>query len=474
MVFNSWQFLVFLIIVLALDGLLQNRATARKWMLLIASYLFYGAWSWMYLALIMASTVIDFEIGKRLPKSTSPRQLMLFSVVSNLGILAFFKYTNFVITSLNYGFSAAHSALQFTTLDILLPVGISFFTFQALSYTIDVYRKEIAPRESLLDYALFIAFFPQLVAGPIVRAVEFFKELDAPKPPNLREINLGLVLIILGLVKKMAVADSLSVVVDPVFNAPLSATPVDSLLAVYSYALQIYCDFSGYTDTAIGCALLFGFRFPDNFNYPYIATSFQEFWRRWHMTLSRFLRDYLYIALGGNRLTPTRTQVNLMLTMVLGGLWHGASWTFVFWGLLHGSYLVAERAAQALAPRFYASRHPMVLLVRWALVFHAVCFAWIFFRAKSFADALVIIKSCAGLVVSNAAPLSTATSFVVTPLMSFLALFALVHFTGNRFHTKQRLSDAPAWICGTALGVALCVLCVYTPAEHKAFIYFQF
>ncbi len=465
MVFNSWQFLIFLIVVLALDGALAARPTPRKWMLLIASYVFYGAWNWMYLALIMASTLIDFEIGKRMLKTASPRKLLFISVFTNLGILAFFKYTNFLITSINSGLAAAHSSFQISVFDIILPVGISFFTFQALSYMIDVYRKEIAPRQSLLDYALFIAFFPQLVAGPIVRAVEFFKELDTPKPPTLREINLGLVLIVLGLVKKMAVADSLSVVVDPVFNAPTAATAMDTLLAVYAYALQIYCDFSGYTDTAIGCALLFGFRFPNNFNYPYIATSFQDFWRRWHMTLSRFLRDYLYIALGGNRFGPTRTQVNLMLTMILGGLWHGASWTFVFWGLLHGSYLVLERVFQKLAPGFYASQNPVVIFVRWAMVFHGVCFAWIFFRAKSFDDALSVIKNIAGVFASAAE---------FTPIMSFLLLFAFAHFIGNRYHTKQRLSDAPVWLCGSVLGLALCVLWVYTPAEHKAFIYFQF
>jgi alginate O-acetyltransferase complex protein AlgI len=465
MVFNSWQFLIFLIVVLLLDGFLAARPQPRKWLLLLASYVFYGAWDWRYLALIMASTVIDFEIAKRMPSSTRPRQLMLVSLLVNLGVLAFFKYANFLLQSFNYGLAAAQVGFSFSALDILLPVGISFFTFQALSYTIDVYRKEITPRQHLLDYALFIAFFPQLVAGPIVRAVEFFKQLDAPKPPSSREINLGLVLIILGLVKKMAIADSLAASVDPIFAAPALATAQDSLLAVYAYALQIYCDFSGYTDTAIGCALLFGFRFPQNFNYPYVATTFQEFWRRWHMTLSRFLRDYLYIVLGGNKISPTRTQVNLMLTMVLGGLWHGASWTFVFWGFLHGSYLVLERGAQQLFPGFYQSQHPVILLLRWFIIFNAVCFAWIFFRAASFVDALQIVKNISQLL---------ATPLIFTSLMGFILLFASMHFIGNRFHSKERLADAPAWVCGLVLGLALCALWVYTPAEHRAFIYFQF
>jgi alginate O-acetyltransferase complex protein AlgI len=465
MVFNSWQFLFFLILVLALDGALVQRVQARKWMLLLASYYFYGIWNWHYLALIICSTLIDFEIGRRMPRATKPRTLLLLSVVINLGILAFFKYANFFLISLNAGLQAAHAEISFNTLDIVLPVGISFFTFQALSYTIDVYRKEIAPRENLLDYALFIAFFPQLVAGPIVRAVEFFKQLDTPEPPTSREINLGLILILLGLVKKMAIADSLASSVDPVFSAPLLATAQDSLLAVYAYALQIYCDFSGYTDTAIGCALLFGFRFPQNFNYPYIATTFRDFWRRWHMTLSRFLRDYLYVALGGNRQGPTRTQVNLLLTMILGGLWHGANWTFVFWGLLQGAYLVLERGAQYLFPEFYRSKNPAILFLRWLIVFHAICFAWIFFRAASFSEALVIVKNITGL-------FSMALSF--TPLTGFLIMFAAIHFLGNRYHGKERLADAPAWFTGVVLGIAICALWIYTPAEHRAFIYFQF
>jgi alginate O-acetyltransferase complex protein AlgI len=465
MVFNSWQFLIFLIVVLLLDGFLASRPQPRKWLLLLASYVFYGAWDWRYLALIMASTVIDFELAKRMPISTRPRQLMLISLLVNLGVLAFFKYANFLLLSINYGLAAAQVSFSFSALDILLPVGISFFTFQALSYTIDVYRKEITPRQNLLDYALFIAFFPQLVAGPIVRAVEFFKELDTPKAPSSREINLGLVLIILGLVKKMAIADSLAISVDAVFAAPVLATAQASLLAVYAYALQIYCDFSGYTDIAIGCALLFGFRFPQNFNYPYIATTFQDFWRRWHMTLSRFLRDYLYIALGGNKISPTRTQVNLMLTMILGGLWHGASWTFVFWGLLQGIYLVVERSAQRLFPGFYRSQHPLILFLRWFIVFNAICLAWIFFRAANFTDALQIIINISQLF---------STPMVFTSLMGFILLFAGMHFVGNRFQSKQRLADAPAWVCGVVLGLALCALWVYTPAEHRAFIYFQF
>jgi alginate O-acetyltransferase complex protein AlgI len=465
MLFNSWTFLGFLLIVLALDAVLQRHTTARKWMLLLASYVFYGAAGIHYLALIVFCTLMDYFIALKMAASHSPRRLLLVSLVSNLGILAFFKYANFLLSSVNGGLSFSGISFQLQPLDILLPVGISFFTFQALSYTIDVYRKDIEPRKSLLDYALFIAFFPQLVAGPIVRAVEFFKELDLPRPPSSKEINLALLLIVLGLVKKMCVADSLSSVVDPVFANPLAASVLDSWLAVYAYAVQIYCDFSGYSDVAIGTALLLGFRFPDNFNYPYAASTFQDFWRRWHMTLSRFLRDYLYVALGGNRQGPTRTQVNLMLTMLLGGLWHGAAWTFVFWGFLHGAYLVLERAAMHAFPRFYASERHAVVFIRWAIVFHGVCLAWIFFRAPSFEAGFQVLRNLINIQALNLA-------FV--PVMMVLAGTAFVHYMGNRFNTKRTVSQRPDWQCGVVVGLALIAMVIFTPDTHQPFIYFRF
>ncbi len=465
MLFNSWTFLGFLLIVLALDAALQRHTTARKWMLLIASYVFYGAWSIHYLALIMFCTLMDYYIGLKMAHSHSPRRLLLLSLLSNLGILAFFKYTNFLLTSVNSGLSVSGVSFQLQPMDIVLPVGISFFTFQALSYTIDVYRGDISARKSLLDYALFIVFFPQLVAGPIVRAVEFFKELDLPRPPSSKEINLGLILIVLGLVKKMCVADSLSTVVDPVFSNPAAASVLDSWLAVYAYAVQIYCDFSGYTDVAIGTALLFGFRFPDNFNYPYAATTFQDFWRRWHMTLSRFLRDYLYVALGGNRKGPTRTQVNLLLTMLLGGLWHGAAWTFVFWGFLHGAYLVLERHAMKIFPAFYASQLRAVIFLRWAIVFHGVCLAWIFFRAPSFSAGFQVLSKLISL---------QHFEFVLAPVMMVLLGTCVVHYVGDRFGTKRALAERPNWQCGVVLGLGLIAMVIFTPNTHQPFIYFQF
>lgn len=471
MLFNSWNFIIFLLVVLLLDALVQHRPQARKWLLLLASYVFYGAWNVQFLALIIGSTLIDFEIARRIPKSTRPRLILLISLLINLGMLAFFKYANFIIDALNGGLALAQSQLQFSPLDIILPVGISFFTFQALSYTIDIYRGELAPRTQRLDYALFIAFFPQLVAGPIVRACEFFNELDQPKPPNSYEINLGLVLIVLGLLKKMAVADSLAAFVDPIFAAPEGASATQVLLGTYAYALQIYCDFSGYTDVAIGTALLFGFRFPQNFNYPYMALSFQDFWRRWHMTLSRFLRDYLYVSLGGNRGSITRTQANLMLTMVLGGLWHGAAWTFVLWGLLHGTFLVVERGAMQVFPRFYRSRQPLILLARGLLVFHGVCLAWIFFRAPDIASAWQMLGKLGGLFGPN----TLAEWHYYSGVISVLGLFAAIHFFGARGpDNKTRIARLPDWQCAVVVGIALAAIAAFTPPDAKAFIYFQF
>ena len=471
MLFNSWNFIVFLLLLLLLDALLQHRPQPRKWLLLLASYVFYGAWNVQFLALIIGSTLIDFEIARRLPKSTRPRLILLISLLINLGMLAFFKYANFLMDAVNGGLAMAQSQLQFSPLDIVLPVGISFFTFQALSYTVDIYRGQIAPRESRLDYALFIAFFPQLVAGQIVRAAEFFKELDQPKAPSHYEINLGLVLIVLGLLKKMAVADSLAAFVDPIFAAPHVATASQVLLGTYGYALQIYCDFSGYTDVAIGTALLFGFRFPQNFNYPYMALSFQDFWRRWHMTLSRFLRDYLYVSLGGNRGSLSRTQVNIVLTMLLGGLWHGAAWTFVFWGLLHGSFLVLERGAMALFPRFYQSKNPLIVLLRWLLVFHGICLAWVFFRATSFEAAWQMLGKLCGLFELG----SLAQYSHYTGVICVLCIFAVLHFIGARgVDNKTRVARLADWQCALVLGVALALIAVFTPPDAKAFIYFQF
>ncbi|AVP99022.1 MBOAT family protein [Ahniella affigens] len=465
--FNSWSFVLFFLIVFAISAPMRRYSTLHKWALLIASWYFYGSWNWQYLGLILFSTVFDYWIGHRFGRTVKPKRLITISVIVNLGVLAFFKYANFAIASANDLADVVGAGFQFSAIDILLPVGISFYTFQSMSYTIDVYRGELAPRKSLLDYALFIAFFPQLVAGPIVRASEFFAELDHPKRLPWKEISYALILIALGFVKKVVLADSLAEWADPIWAAVALREPAFVLAAVYSFAFQIYFDFSGYTDIAIGIALLMGFRFPQNFNYPYAATSLQDFWRRWHMTLSRWLRDYLYIPLGGNRYGPTRTQVNLLLTMLLGGLWHGASWNFVIWGGIHGLWLAFERLLLFRIPG-WNSPSPIIVLLRWLLTFHVVCFAWIFFRAPDLPTSLIVIEKI-GQLLTNPGTLDR----INTALFGFLVLL-LLHVAGNRYALKRRIGEGPLWLHSSVMIGALAMLYLFAPSRAAPFLYFQF
>jgi D-alanyl-lipoteichoic acid acyltransferase DltB (MBOAT superfamily) len=467
MLFNSLHFVVFFVVVLALNQPLKRWPVAQKLMLLAASYYFYGQWEWHYLLLIWFSTVVDYAIGLRLSRSAHPRRLVIFSVVVNLGFLAVFKYANWLIDTLNGGAAALGSAFHLTPIDLLLPVGISFYTFQSLSYTIDVYRGELPPRRSLLDYALAVAFFPQLEAGPIVRAREFFAELDGDQRVDFADVRRALVLIVLGYLKKLVFADNLAPVVDAVFDQPAAHGFWDTLLAVYAFAFQIYCDFSGYTDIAIGCALLLGIRFPKNFDYPYAAQSLQEFWRRWHMTLSRWLRDYLYIALGGNRGGTARTYANLLLTMLLGGLWHGASWNFVIWGGLHGGYLVFERAVLARFPWWHAGHWPARML-RTLVTFHLVCLAWIFFRAQGLGQSLAVLGN---LVQPSWSGFAAERHLGLALVLA--ALFA-AQLLGAHGRLKERVAASNGPLFAGAVAAALLLMIWFAPATTAPFIYFQF
>ncbi|MGA9333775.1 MAG: MBOAT family O-acyltransferase [Rudaea sp.] len=467
MLFTSLHFIVFFIVVLALNQPLRRWPVAQKLMLLAASYYFYGQWHWSYLLLIWFSTLVDYGIGLRLPKTSHPKRLVAISVIVNLGFLGIFKYANWAIATLNGGALALGSGLHITPLDVLLPVGISFYTFQSLSYTIDVYRGVMKPRRNLLEYALAVAFFPQLEAGPIVRAREFFAELDGDRFVGFGDIQRALVLIALGYVKKLVFADNLALIVDPVFNHPAGHGFWDTLLAIYAFAFQIYCDFSGYTDIATGCALLLGIRFPQNFNYPYVAGSVQDFWRRWHMTLSRWLRDYLYISLGGNRKGRARTYANLMITMLLGGLWHGASWNFVIWGGLHGLYLAFERAV-LLRWTWWNADHVVVRILRVFVTFHLVCFAWIFFRAHTFA--------ASGALLANLAHPSVAAFSAERHLGLAVLLASLwaAQFAGNYGRLKQRVAESDGPLFPAALAAAIIAIIWFMPATTIPFIYFQF
>lgn len=467
MLFNSFNFVAFFIVVLALNQFLRSWPTAQKTMLLAASYYFYGHFSWLCLLLILFSSITDYAIGLGLERVRHPRRLLILSLCMNLGVLAFFKYADWMIGNWNTIDALAGFDWQLRPLDLLLPVGISFYTFQSMSYTIDVYRGDSAPRRNLLDYSLFIAFFPQLVAGPIVRDGEFFRELDREREVDFATVRAALVLIALGYVKKLVFADNLALIVDPVFDTPVGLGFWDTLLGIYAFAFQIYCDFSGYTDIAIGCALLLGFRFPKNFNYPYVAETIQDFWRRWHMSLSRWLRDYLYISLGGNRKGPTRTQANLLLTMLLGGLWHGASWNFVIWGGLHGAYLVAGGVFGRGSAR-RAQSPAIIRFLRIALTFHLVCFAWIFFRTPNLEAAGAILANLA------TAPFATFDPARHASLCIGLAVLALLQIAGNDLRLKERISANDGALFVGTLTIALLSIIWLAPGNETPFIYFQF
>lgn len=347
MLFNSYTFMVFFLAVFALDRAISHWPT-RKGLLLVASYLFYAAWNPLYVFILFASTSLDWWLARALDRATGARSrgwLLVLSLVGNLGLLAFFKYWTLFMDGLAAVLLGLGRPMELPRHDLLLPVGISFYTFASLSYTIDVYRRQVRADAGLLDYALFVSFFPHLVAGPIVRARQFLPQLRAPRRASGAQIEWGLTLLILGLFSKAVMADSLfAPVVDAVYADPGTRGALDAWAGVLAFSGQIYYDFAGYSLCAIGLALCFGFEFPDNFRYPYAAVGLRDFWHRWHISLSTWIRDYLYFPLGGNRRGAWCNHLNLMLTMTLAGLWHGASPMFLLWGLLHGAYLVAERS----------------------------------------------------------------------------------------------------------------------------------
>lgn len=380
LIFSSGLFLWLFAAFLVVYTLLQRKHTGRLLFVTLFSYYFYYKSSGTYFYLLALVTVWDFFTALLMHRTESKlgRKAWVFlSISMNLGLLGYFKYTNFLggaIASLMGG--------QFTALDIFLPVGISFFTFQSLSYTIDVYRREIPPLKNFLDYAFFVSFFPQLVAGPIVRARDFIPQIRKPLYVSQEMFGRGVFLILVGLFKKAIISDYISVnFVERIFDNPTLYSGVENLMGVYGYALQIYCDFSGYSDMAIGIALLLGFHFNLNFNSPYKSASVTEFWRRWHISLSSWLRDYLYISLGGNRHGKFRQYLNLFITMFLGGLWHGASWNFILWGSFHGIALALHKAWMTVTKRKKGEeRHGFRRVLGVVVTFHFVCFCWIFFR----------------------------------------------------------------------------------------------
>jgi alginate O-acetyltransferase complex protein AlgI len=387
--FSSPRFVIFFgLLLLALAPRYDHRR--KKQVLAAASCLFYAAWDWRYLGLLILVSAIDYVAAARIVRSDSEtvrRRWLIASVASNLGILGYFKYSDFFIANLNGAFGPWMQT-SIPALNLLLPAGISFYTFKSMSYTIDVHKRHIVPVNSWLDYTMFITFFPELVAGPIVRASVFLPQLDRRIGPDKGRLLVGANIFLLGLLKKRLIADRMAEIADPVFASPESYSATTLWLSVVAYTIQIYCDFSGYSDMAIGAAKMLGYDLPENFAMPYASRDITEFWRRWHITLSTWLRDYLYISLGGNRRGMARTYVNLMVTMLLGGLWHGASWNFVAWGACHGAALAAHRW---LKERFGKQfRVPWVL--SWALTLGFVMLTWIPFRAPTFAATRVMLQ----------------------------------------------------------------------------------
>ena len=396
MAFNSVQYGILFLIAFGGAWLLGNHQRVRILFLLAVSYVFYASWNPVYLSLIVFSSTLDYFVGKAIFKSDTRlrRKLLLAtSLVVNLGILCTFKYFNFFAREFAALAMVFGVTLKPWHLNVLLPVGISFYTFQSLSYTIDIYKKDLEPARWYFQYLLFVAFFPQLVAGPIVRAKKLLPQFwDAPRVTN-DQGSRAIFLIAMGLVKKVVIADYLGAhLADPVFSNPQMYSGIENLVAVYAYAFQIYADFSAYSDIAIGSAALLGFDIPINFNAPYTATNLRDFWQRWHISLSTWLRDYLYIPMGGSKHGKGRTYFNLMATMIIGGLWHGAALTFVFWGTIHGLALVATRIVQR--SKLKAKLHPIAeKIIATVLTFHVVCVAWVFFRAADFSTASTVLKT---------------------------------------------------------------------------------
>ncbi len=467
MTFNSMQFVIFFTIVFIAYWRLGFRNQNR--LLLAASYLFYGWWDWRFLGLMLLSTSIDYFCGLGLGRTDDPskrKRLLWTSMTANLVILGFFKYFNFFVDSLDSTLDSAGVDWLAPSLGIVLPVGISFYTFQSMSYGIDVYRRELKPIRSFFDFALFVSYFPQLVAGPIERATALVPQIITPRlRPDRTKVVEACSLILVGLVKKVVVADLAAEVANDVFSRSSEAGFFELLIGIYCFAIQIYGDFSGYSDMARGVSRLLGIELMENFKQPYFSATITDFWRRWHISLSQWLRDYLYIPLGGNRKGPRRTYINLGLTMLLGGLWHGAAWTFVVWGALQGLYLMAERA-MGLDKR-PASRGKAI--ARTLFTFHLTCLAWIFFRADTFGQAWDVL---AGLVTLRGGDVPT-LGFVNFLLPTGLLLLAIDQI---QLRTKNdpglpRLHPA---IQGAVFGLGAVMVLLASGGAPVPFVYFQF
>jgi D-alanyl-lipoteichoic acid acyltransferase DltB (MBOAT superfamily) len=472
MLFPTIEFAVFFAIVFPVAWLLNERNSAKKWFLVGASYVFYAVWSTHYLLILFGSSLGNFALALllgRLSDGPLRRAALWLGIVVNLGVLGYFKYYNFFVAAMMDLLSILGVRADLHFIEVALPIAISFLTFHALSYLIDVYDRRLAPSRSLVDILLYISFFPHLIAGPIVRARIFLEQTFHASDPKGMRIGASVFLILGGLFKKVIVANYLSTdFVDAVFRSPGDQSSLDLLLGMYAYAIQIYCDFSAYTDIAIGVADLLGYRFPQNFDQPYRALTVQDFWRRWHITLSSWLRDYVYVRLGGSRQGQLATWRNIMITMGLGGLWHGASVNFIVWGLLHGSALVLERAAGITGGGADCGRGALRGVAGWLVTFHFVCFTWVFFRSPTIESSLVYVRA-----------LFSGVSFgtTITPLVAAMLVCGGV----TQIVPRSMSAGLETWYDSSPLAVKVAVpavviflICVASPNGVPPFIYFQF
>ncbi len=496
MLFNSLSFILFFVIVLALHYA-KFPWKVKKINLVIASYIFYAAWNPPFILLLWISTVVDYFVGKSLyyqQNKTKRKLLLVISLIGNLGMLSYFKYGNFFME--NFINLASTVGLQFQPVqaDIILPAGISFYTFTTLCYTIDMYKRECAPAKSLLDFSLFVTFFPHLVAGPIVRPTQLLDQFDKPKSATRDMFIKGLFYLSLGLCMKVVMADTmLAGPSDMVFNSAKPLQTIDAWMGVLAFSGQIFFDFAGYSTCAIGAAMCLGFWLPDNFKFPYAAIGFSDFWKRWHITLSAWLRDYLYIPLGGNRKSGVRTYINLMLTMLIGGLWHGASWTFVVWGGLHGLYLCIERllkpkqnasvlidetqlqigepivARASFAPAFLSNKKAKQFMLALG-TFFLINVTWVFFRADSFTTAWQLLQSMFGLEKNGGAILPTLDIIKVAVITIGLITS---HWLLRNTSLWEVLSKKKWWVLSLVWSILL-ILVILSQKSSDSFIYFQF
>lgn len=468
MLFNSFDFLIFFVAVFVVQLVLPHRS--RNLFLLAASYFFYGCWDWRFLGLMLLSTVIDFYCSHQIHKSEDQlrrKRFLTVSVLANLSVLGFFKYFNFFADSARELAAAGGLVFSDFTFEIVLPVGISFYTFQTMSYTIDVYRGDMRPLQRFSDFALYVAFFPQLVAGPIERGTRLAPQIEEGRRTSWCGMQDGGWLVLKGLFKKAVIADNMAPIVDQVFTASNPTGP-EVWLAVYAFAFQIYGDFSGYTDIARGVGRMMGYDLMLNFRMPYLATSPSDFWQRWHISLSSWLKDYLYIPLGGNRGGALLTMRNLVLTMLLGGLWHGAAWTFVLWGAFHGLILIAYRLAGKLV------ESPTLFSFRWwlqvAVMFHLTCFGWLIFRAESLGQLSTMLAALHDLSV----PLSVDGQIMAWKLILLASPVFLFHLAQEYCRTTELvpfLSIMPRAAVYSGMIIAIFAVGSFGSRE---FIYFQF